>query len=158
MLSGLHFTSSKNKIGGAPPLSNQQTSGRRALKQYDCDNVIWSLDYLVLSSCVSLGHTLFSAQCCKFTTCLRWNQRLILPSFPILMFAFWSIWFQLAMLPFGAVFGTDIAGVENVAGIIHCVCCILVPPYAPFGGVYFIQKVIEIFCGFIVSFFLYPGS
>ena len=48
------------------------------------------------------------------------------------------------MIPYGAVFGLDAAGIHDVAGALHCVFCVIIPPYAVYGGIYFIQRVTEI--------------
>ena len=45
------------------------------------------------------------------------------------------------MIPYGLVFGMDVGGLHDVSGALHCVFCLLIPPYASYGGVYFIQRV-----------------
>ena len=47
----------------------------------------------------------------------------------------------MALIPYGLVFGLDVGGQYDVAGALHCVFCLLVPPYAAYGGVYYIQRV-----------------
>ena len=52
-----------------------------------------------------------------------------------------SSFFQAALIPYGLVFGLDVGGEHDLAGALHCVFCLFVPPYAAYGGVYYIQRV-----------------
>ena len=52
-----------------------------------------------------------------------------------------GFFFQAALIPYGLVFGLDVGGLHDLAGALHCVFCLFVPPYAAYGGVYYIQRV-----------------